>query len=622
MPTPPKVVAKRPTRSAQMEDRLVPPQSPADVRVHGPEDFEQEFVTHDGYSPWAHIRTLFSNLVRERDVRITGDDLARMSRNPKIHKAKRIIVHGTLTDDLQFAAGATEEEAVTGEFNKFVDVQQFCERMIAGLDRPYWITLEEMLVGALEQGHKIGEVVWEYRSDKPIRKTPTSRENKRGANKPRLLARVLNPLNWFGDEKTKAGDTSDAGTAVTQPNNRFSRRATVRLMPKSIKVKPRNAAYFVVDDYNNTLGIVPAHAGQQSWTYAEVVSRDKFIVLALNPEDSDPRGNSTWRPVWEFYNLANHIPKNYLKLILQEGMPIPVFTSPDPKEHAQGWYRKRDANGHVIIDRTTGQPERVTAEEAAEMTLERMYLGQGVGIPHGSSLKPYRELGTNVGAVFENALKVIYNIIEEGILLQPLAQSAGDVQSKSAAAIHADVLGDAFFWYKRACAVMTLYDLCAVGVRINLGDWALPYMPLLSLGDSEKRDWARDLEVLAKAFWYGFIDESQRAALMAWLGLPKPGDPGTVAKAQADANGDPAPPAGQRPDKSGKGRQQPGDGGGQPTQDTNALMREQFAEVTNDVAAYESRLQSVGHNARRRSSFVGYLPGRSHSESSRTGALR
>lgn len=602
------------------EQRITPPAAPEGVTVHGRDEFTEEFVTQRNYSsPFNTIHTLSPTPwnIHETTRWITPEELARMSRDPKIHKSARIIIHGTLTDDFQFAPGATETESGSGpNYNKFVDMQQFCERMIAGLDKTYWVSMEMLLKGALEQGHKIAETVWEYRVDRPLKKPTTSGPSK-GTAQTKTASSSWWPAFFSRRSRTTAQDGTADDTGLEQ-NNRFARRATVRLMPRAIKVKPFGRALFVVDDFGNELGIVPSELGQQSWGAHEVISRDKFIVLTLNPEDNDPRGNSTWRPAYNYYHLAGHIPKNYLKLLLQEGMPIPVLTLPP---NTAGWLTVKDERGQIVYETVQGlrRPKMMSVAEAAEKTLEKMYLGKGVAIPDGAKLEPYRKTGSNVGEVFAQALKVIYNIIEESILLQPLAQSAGDVQSKSAAAIHADVLGDAFFWYKRAIAVMTLYDFCAVGVRANFGEQMLVYMPKLSLGDSEKRDWARDLEVLAKAFWYGFVDETQRAELMAWLGMPKPGPPPTQPKsgqAQADANGNPAPPANQRPDNSGRGRQQPDQ---QPAQgqSTDAKLRAQFEEITHNVRSYESSVLSVGHHTARRRATVEYLPARAYSQSSR-----
>lgn len=576
-----------------------PPGSPEGVRVHGVKEFEDEFVAHSGWGWYNHVRTLSPYDVQDVDRLVTPEELARMSRDPKIAKCRQIIRNGVLADDFQFAPGATESEAGSKpNYNKYVDVMQFCERTVSGLETPYWTTCEMMLAGALEQGHKIAEVTWEYRMDKPTRKADRSDKTRQ---RPQTKG-------WFGKRKAAEGD-DPAGEAPTTPPNRFAKRATIRLMPKSIKVKPFGAARFVVDDFMNVLGIVPAARGQQSWRADEVISRDKFVVLTINPEDSDPRGNSAYRPAFTYIGLAAHIPRNYLKLLLQEGMPIPVLTLPDKTD---GWLTVKDDRGQVVQEQVLiagvlkTRPKMMSVAEAAERTLERMYLGKGVAIPFAAKLGPYRNATGNIGTVFVEALRTIYGIAEEAILLQPLAQSAGEVQSKSASMVHADVLGNQFFWYKRLIAVMTLYDLCATSVRINLGEWALAYMPRLSLGDSVPRDWAHEFEVLAKAFWYGFVDETQRAELMAEFGMPKPGPAPTEPKANgatADVNGEPVPPAGQRPDNTDRGRKQP-----ESALSEAELRAAQFERLEQDVKAYESRLHAVGHNPRRRSSFVGYLP--------------
>jgi hypothetical protein len=592
---------------------LDPPGRPANVKVRGSGDFDKEFVTSNGWN-WGGVQVLgwqIDDVEREVGPRT----YARMSKDPKIHKARRIIIHGTLTDDLVFATGATEEEAGSpAEYKKYEFVMQFCERIVAGLESPYWRTLAQMEGGKLEQGHKIAEIIYEDRVDGPTKSLST--ETRPRGTKPRQARSILGRV--FGMKAAEPEAQRPArGTGITK-------RPQVRLMPRYIKVKPRGSVLFVTDQFMNVLGLIPAwNQGVTSFYAHEVISRDKFLVLTHNQEDEDPRGNSAWRPAYNWYNFKTRIPKQYLRYLMQEAMPIPVGKLPP---NTEGWLFSRAPNGEILYDELTGKPKFLEATTSMALTIQGMYEGKGVVIPHEAELAPYQGKGATGHKVYPDALQTADDQIEDSILLQKLGQSEGEHQARSAAQVHSDVKGDMFFWEKREMAVMTLYDLCAPCVRENLGEWAMSYMPKLSLGESEKRDWARDLEVVSKAYFYGFIDDSMRAELCAWLNLPRPGpsrfellgeaqDDG----AQIDSKGEPVSPSKTRPDK------QPGNKGRNDGNSTEkearleaimAQLQEKIARIEagtnergmNNVESPESGLAALGHHTRRGKSFVKYLP--------------
>jgi hypothetical protein len=115
------------------------------------------------------------------------------------------------------------------------------------------------------------------------------------------------------------------------------------------------------------------------------------------------------------------------------------------------------------------------------------------------------------------------------------------------------MLHNLIFWIRWLLSVMTTTDLLEVAVTRNFGEWALKYMPFASFGDFVRRDWGDDLEKCADAYFKGFIDDTQRAELMAWLNMPKPGvsrqELDREAQAAQDINGEPAMKNSNRPDK-------------------------------------------------------------------------
>jgi hypothetical protein len=527
---------------------IAPKQENLPTVLDGEEILSKEYVTQNGYM-WGGARALPS--MHDSVEREIGPDLfERMAHDPIIRKTVRIRVNGVLTDDLAFAPGRSEDEVGEGEYKRYTQVKELAERIICGLDEPIWRTLEQLYKGSIQQGYKIGEVNYEYRMDRPTQPPPAKRPKQPDKQNQSLISRVLGSFK-AAEPNPEPGKR---GTSIlSQPK--------IRLLPRSIRVKPRGAAYIVVDQFGNTLGILPAYrttfGGRQvnnfgiSFPNSEILTREKFVIAVNDPTDGDPRGNSDFRPAVNWYNFVNFLPKEYLRFCLTEALPIPILTLP---EHQSAFMQERGPDGEkLFLDPEKRIPKMEDAVESGRRVIENMRNGRGVCIPNTATLSPYVGKGSSGDGVFPRAIRTAYNIIEESQLNQSLAQSEGEHQSKSASSTVEGRLNELFFWDKRVLSSMIIYDLIMPGIKYNLGDWALQYLPKLSLGDSEKRDWAEDLSVVSQAYFWGFIDDTQRAELMAWLSLPNPGpsrqELGMTATAQADINGNPAPPNALRPDK-------------------------------------------------------------------------
>lgn len=631
--------------------KLDPPLAPQGVqpRVHDiRETVGQEYIAENGanfYWPTPSTRVL-DPTAWSVARRATPELFAEMSRDATIHKSVRILIGGVLTDDLQFASGATEEEAADEtEFQFFTQVQTFAERVIKGLEDPIWRTLEMMMADGCEQGHSICESNWEERLDEPIhatgpRKKATSTSQQASSEaRPGLFGRV------FGTRKAAAGDVNADPNAPKKPGpkrrTKILDRPKVRLMPRNLKVKPFGSALFAIDAYLNVLGIIPAWTGRTNYNVLDVISRDKFLVFTVNPRNNDPRGISAYWPLIEWWSLKQTIPFNFRKYLSQEALPIPILELP---QSAQGWYFAKGPDGKPVME--DGKPKFITAEESARITIENMYNGKGVVVPHDVTIKPY-EGSSSKAKVFPESLNTIDGQMEGGFLMQRLAQSTSDTGSASTkgAEVQEGRLTDQFFWYKRILATMLLYDLIVVAIRVNLGVWAIPYLPIISLGDAEKRDWADDLKTISQAYFWGFIDDTMRAELCAWLGLPKPGPSrfetnGGAGVATPDANGNPVVQNPNRPDKQPdqKGRndgnstpkqpQKQGADDTRPRADYQAWLDSVWPGGTprtfnsldeaktfigglrQNVKSHSTRVSTLGHHSRGRRGFVGNLFGR------------
>jgi hypothetical protein len=519
------------------------PMTPDGIRISPivRKDMTEDFVAPSGYT-WGQSRFLGSTQ-DDVEIEINLETYDKMENDSTIVKSKQILVTNALADELQFAPGATEENVGPDEYKVYTEIMEFCERVVGGLDRPYRESMEQLLGNSIKYGHGIAETTWEYRTDgsstKPEeRKIPVGPKTRIGA----FWAKITGGL--FMAQPTEPADPS-----IKRPSLKNQK---LRLMPKSIRVKPRNSARFVVDDFMNVLGLAPAY--NRDLAYNEIIDRDKFLVLTLMKRDEDPRGKSLYRASFNWYNLKTQLPSEMMRFILEEAVPKAVVTLPD---NATPFEYDRDEDGNIQYEdpETKLLPKMLTAVESMKNTVKHFRGGSGVVIPHGATFEPYKKglTGANDANLFGQIIKLLNDEIENSILLQTLAQSEGQHQARSASQQVAELLHNLVFWIRWLMAVMTLTDLCEVAVEKNFGKWALRYMPFISLGDFVRRDWADDLEVIARAYFWGFIDDTQRAELMAWLNLPKPGpsrqELGLTQTAQADVNGDPIVPNGNRPDK-------------------------------------------------------------------------
>lgn len=501
---------------------------------------------------------ILHSTIDEVETELSMSTYDRMGNDPTIAKDIMILISNVLSDDLQMAPGATEAEVSEKEHEIFVYVQEFCERIIKGLQPvdSFRSTLEQLFRNGLTYGHGLGEIEWEYRTDRPTEKPPKEKPTKTA---------VASLRGWvtsmFGTSKPSMAEKEPD---VTQNKAVLQNKQTTRLLPKSIKVKPRGAARFVVDDYMNVIGFVPksrplkgGNGIKLKWN--EVIDPRKFCVLTLKKKNEDPRGSSVLRPAYNWYNLKVQLPAEMLRFILEEIVPKGVATLPPnpgqpvPKINPETQEVEVDENGHPIM---------VTQAASFIQVIEGFRGGAHAVIPNEAKLEPYRKglTGSNDANLFKNILKLLDDQMENSILCQTMAQSEGENQGRSASEQVAQILYVLQFWYRLHIVQFIKSQILAPAITINLGEWALQYLPQISLGDFSRRDWMLELEAYADAYFKGLLDDTQRPEIMHLLNLPKPGKSRQELQleqgAKLDVNGNPVQNNPSRPDKQegSKGR--------------------------------------------------------------------
>ncbi len=331
-----------------------------------------------------------------------------------------------------------------------------------------------------------------------------------------------------------------------------------RLYLKKLKVKPRQSTSFVVDPYNNVLGLLailpgkgfPVTVGSVIGTpdhMPNLLPREKFAVFAWGQNNSDPRGSSILRAVYNPWWVKMQIWGEYCKYLAQFAGPGLVGTTSQDAFDRQ----PTDSLGNPI----PGAP-LITPEQAMLSALQGFRSSSVIALPHGSDVKPINVGGD--GEAFLKGLELCNKEISKGILCQTLATEEGLHQAKAAADTHQDVLDMVVYHAKLMLETMIRRDILEPLVKYNYGHEAARRLtPKVLLTASQQHNWAKDATAVSALMSSQYLDPSQFQEMDARLGLPQrkrqavqPGqDPNSpeamAAAAAAQGNGvqpTPAPP--------------------------------------------------------------------------------
>lgn len=406
---------------------------------------------------------------------INPRDYEDMLNDPEVSKCINVLKISTLGDGVSLIPAVSEKDP---DYEQAYEICDFCNSAIMGLEKPLRDTLEQMM-DALAFGHKIAEITY---------KTGT--------------------LKGYEGEK---------------------------LLLDRIKVKPRNSVRFVVDNRFNILGFVGKLASNQglaqtlssseplTLTSGQVtpiingmplLPKEKFMVLTIRAKDEDPRGQSMLRPAFNAWTLKNLVWPEYLRYLLVCAIPLLVGTT--APEEGQAADFQRDLTGNPITD-SEGRYIQVNPVEALRDALTQARNATTVALKAGSVVKEVG--GQGAGTPFYKAIDTFDSQIETGILLQTLATSEGTHQSRAASQTHMTVLDSLVYWLKGVIIDMLISDLLKPLVRFNFGDDALDLVPLISLGDTERREFATDAAAVGSLFSVGYLQPDQLPETDLMLGL-------------------------------------------------------------------------------------------------------
>ncbi len=287
-----------------------------------------------------------------------------------------------------------------------------------------------------------------------------------------------------------------------------------KLVWKSIKVKPRDAWQFVVDDAMNVLGVLFRRPDRTR----AFLPREKVVILSWDPADADPRGTSVLRPAVEPCNLKRLIWPQLYKHACQFGSASLLGkTAPGEVDR-----HPVDEEGLPIPGASPVSPQQFMAGQ-----LVNFQNGSVLVVPSGAEVAPIQPQGD--GAVFHRAIDLFNREIVQAILMQTRATREAEHGSKADSETGQDIFGLLVASGREMLAATLRDDAFRQLVALNYGqDVADEFTPLVTFG-TQNQDRAAQWSAVANLMGSGYFGESQLEEVDSMMGLP-------IRDAKADAD--------------------------------------------------------------------------------------
>jgi hypothetical protein len=440
----------------------VPGLAPVAVPVAPPTPLAQETIAaggqlYAGATQWARSLPFYG----DDYARDFGADLwARVGRDPQVASASGVIVEATLAHPVELLPPDLD----TGLPDALVqDVFTYCERMLADLTPTPETLLHEMLGTAMQNGHCLGEKIYTLQDVLP----------------------GYGPL-W---------------------------------QLAYVKPKPLTAYAWVVDPYNNVLGVIPQRPGRPLLTPTFVLAdippewgflgMEHLAPLTWGSHVGDPRGQSGYIPIYGFWWEKQQYLVSLRLWVTQFGAPNVVVVMPPNAGTAS-----TDLNGQPVAAGTS--PAQQYAAVAAALR------GNGYTVVPYGTIVDLKEAHSQ-GAAILHAIEGANAEIIKGLTGQSLGTDQGMHSSRAQANVHQDILGLRIRYAKHLCADFVRNAWLKPAIRINFGAAAVAATPVVSLGQTEPQDQAAILQAIAQLNSPGgtsYFAGSQLQALDARSGLP------------------------------------------------------------------------------------------------------
>lgn len=277
---------------------------------------------------------------------------------------------------------------------------------------------------------------------------------------------------------------------------------------KSLRLLDIKDVGFAVDQFWNVLGFRPRQ------NQFEILPPEKFLWFAPYRHNNDPRGSVWIRSAHTAYNSKQRTRGYYEKFLDHYSIPS-IHLQPSPQAKAQP---KFDKNGQPVL--LNGKAVFEQPSEALLAVGQNFENRKVIVTPHGTTLNLLQIEAQ--GEAFERALRIDGQEITLAILLQTRATKEAQHGSKADSQTGESLLND-LVWSLKGKLARTLQKQCLeVLVWLNWGKENIDLVPSLSLGDSDRKDWASDAS--AASDLAPSVTDSQWDSLTTQLGLPLPLD--------------------------------------------------------------------------------------------------
>jgi hypothetical protein len=336
----------------------------------------------------------------------------------------------------------------------------------------------------------------------------------------------------------------------------------------SIRVKPRRNTHFVINKYNKVVGLW-ATVQNKDKSEQVVLPREKFLILTFRGKDGDPRGISILEAVYNTWMLKMQLWPEYLRWLLNCALPtVAGFTSPNAQKNVL-----RDAQTNEILKDDAGNPLYESDVASLLQALTSLRNNTAIALPEGAKIEVIQ---SNVpGDPFKGMRDVLNEEIEMGLILQTLATSEGRNMSRAAAQTHMSVLDLLVFFIKGLVCDMLSRDVLKPLFELNFANFDMDLLPKVSMGDSERRDWATDVIAIATGWKSNYFGESQKPALDAIIGVERDVESDRLFAAEQLAQQQQSAVANTKPAPA------------KPAKPLTAAMSERMLELKTLVQAYE-----------------------------------
>lgn len=412
----------------------------APTQSAAPHDPRKEYVAAGGLFS-TRMGAVISSLFADDAELVAGADVyERMLTDGKVSACRNVLRDSVLADDVQVYPAVSDEK--NPDFELAREIAGSCTHSLSCLRRPFRMVLRDSLGDALAFGHKVAEITYKDYTDE-----------------------------------------------LGRP----------RLVHDTIKLKPRSAAQFVVDEFSNVLGL-------QVWsptTGVRMAPREKFFAPAFNRKDEDPRGRSILRPAYNWWVAKKAGIPVYVKRVEKKALPSMVGFTSD----------KEDQTLQAEDGTEQKSAPQVMAEQLA--SLENF---SAAAFPGGAKAEVLDATGN--GTEFTGFFKDCNDEIATAIVWVTLATAEGRYGTRAQSKTHKDEMGTLIWAIRGDFADMIRLDVVKPWAYYNYGDDGLRLLPYVGLGNADQRDWVDDSEAAAR--WAPWLADSQWKYVTRNSGIPDP----------------------------------------------------------------------------------------------------